>query len=483
MKRLICFGVMIVICALAPSAYGALPSTPASASTTPVPFPATIPADCSQPDSTDALESWLNALPADSSVVLPSNGCFHIQGSLWIHNTSGLTVDANGASFVQVAGPVAVVKPIVFLTQDSQFTLENLTIQGGYNGSNGGVDYEGDYGLLLEADHDVTLNQVTVNNIQGDFINLQAPDSGVTGDDQSLNTNIQVTNSEFHWCGYHGLTIESADGATFAHDSFSDIGVDAMDFEYDTYSTGFIGSQPEYAAEDNIQIVDDTWTSFGFYWFASLQGQLPGVQEQNVTLSGNTIINSTPASLFAVLGPDQAKTAPQYQFTGLVITDNRWTNGTATNDTAGSITTPYASSGANITHANDVTISNNMFPLNDGTPTYFPNTPFLAAMQADSVSGLRVENNNFTGALGVLHPYSADNANVTECGNRYQVDGSSVDHPCAQVSPRTPGPSPVPPGASPGTGTPEAPYAVVLPLLAVAAIGVWFLIHRRRARS
>jgi hypothetical protein len=472
MNRLVLFAAIVVMLAAAPAASGApsLPQASAPTGSTPVLFPATIKADCSQQDNTAALENWLEALPANSYVLFPPDGCFHIEGSLWIHNTSGLTIDANGASFVQaVAAPASVVQPIVYLTQDTQFTLENLTIDGAYDGSNGGVDYEGDYGLLLEADHAVTLNDVHVNYIQGDFINLQAPDSGDTGDDQSLNTDIQVTNSTFEWCGYHGLTIESADGVTFAHDAFSDMGVDAMDFEYDTYSSGFVGAQPSYAAEDNIRIVDDTWTRFQFYWFASIQGQLPGVQEENVTLSGNTIMDSSPASLLMVVGSNQAETAPKYQLTGLTITDNRWMQGPITNDTSGSITTPYASSGANVSYANDVTISNNTFPLFDGTPGYFPDTPFLAVLQADSVSGLRIENNDFTGALGVLHPFSASNSTVVECGNRYRVDGSATDSQCR--------------ASSPSVGLPETSDAVIFPVLALAAAGLAFLIYRRRTRA
>jgi hypothetical protein len=242
-----------------------------------------------------------------------------------------------------------------------------------------------------------------------------------------------------------------------------------MDFEYDTYSSGFVGSQPSYAAEDNIRIVDDTWTRFQFYWLASIQGQLPGVQERNVTLSGNTIMDSSPASLLMVVGSNQAKTAAKYQLTGLTITDNRWMHGPITNDTSGSITTPYASSGANVSYANDVTISNNTFPVFDGTPTYFPDTPFLAVLQADSVSGLRIENNDFTGALGVLHPISAGNSTVVECGNRYRVNGSANDRPCLV--------------SSPSVELPETSNAVIFPVLALAAGGLAFLIHRRRTRA
>ena len=483
MNRLLCVAAMTLavgMAAFSPAAHGAqlgdaALSAVASATTTPVPFPSSIQADCAQADDTSALENWLNGLPAGSSVLFPHNGCFHIQGTLWIHNQSGLSINGNGSTFSQtVSAPASTNQPIVYLTQDSDLSLTNLTVDGDYNGTNGGEYYEGDYGFLLEADQGVTLKSVTANNIQGDFINLQAPDSGDTPGDQSLNSDIVVTDSTFHNCGYHGVTIESADGATFSDDAFSDIALDAMDFEYDDYSTGFSGTTPQYAAEDNIDITDDTWTSVGAYWFASIQGQVPGVQEQNITLSGNTISDSSSALLY-VVGTNQSATTPAYELSGLTITNNKWLDGPVTQDSAGSITTPYASSAATISNANDVTIMGNTFPVNDGTPTYFPNNPFLALLQTDAVIGLKIEGNDVAGALGILHPSSAGNQHVIECGNHYGVNGSRLDGACPSSSP--------PPPASPGVELPETTYVIALPLLVLAALGGLFVVRRRRGRS
>ena len=94
------------------------------------------------------------------------------------------------------------------------------------------------------------------------------------------NTNISITNSSFTNVGYHGLTIESANRLTVNHDVFNGMGPDAMDFEYDIYSTGLNpDGTPSWAAQDNITIEDSSWTNWGADWFASDQGQTPGVQE------------------------------------------------------------------------------------------------------------------------------------------------------------------------------------------------------------
>jgi hypothetical protein len=389
-------------------------------------MPPSIKADCSVADSTAILNSWLNDLPAGSSVQFPTNGCFHIQGSLWLHNTAGLTINGNNSTFLQtVAGPESVVQPIVYLTQDTQLVMKNLTIDGAYNGSNGGVKYEGDYGLRLEADHGVTLNNISFNNIQGDFIDINAPDSGVTGSDTSLNSDIFVTHSTFHDCGYHGITIESADGVAFSHDAFSDIGTDAMDFEYDVYSTTFDAQgNPQEAAQDNIRIIDDTWDDFGGDWFASLQGQLPGVQEQNVMLADNTI--NAPSPLVEIVGTNPYLTPSQYWNIGLTIANNTGRQG-AIPTRGGSITTPFAGSAMSIEAVVNTNIRANTFPMFDGTPDYFPNTPYIAVLQALEMQNLTMTGNNFSGALGILHPTSQANTNLVESGNHFGVNGIQAD--------------------------------------------------------
>ncbi len=294
-----------------------------------------------------------------------------------------------------------------------------MSIEGAYDGTNGGVNYEGNYGLLLEADSGVTLAGLKVDDIQGDFIDLNAPNSGFTGTSHALNTNVSVTNSTFKNAGYHGLTVEAADGVLFSGDTFSNVGVDAMDFEYDIYSTAWKNGKPTQAAEDNVTITKDTWNSFGDDWFASIQPQSPGVDEENVVLSDNTVNSASP--LIQVEGSKLNK--------GLTITGNTGTK-PARSTSGGSITKPYAGSTMTISHVDDVDIENNVFPVYDGTANYYPNHPYLAALAATDLSTLDLQDNNFEGALGVLNPTSSGNTAVTECGNRYGVNGKRSDGAC-----------------------------------------------------
>jgi hypothetical protein len=99
-----------------------------------------------------------------------------------------------------------------------------------------------------------------------------------------------------------------------------------MDFEYDIYSTSLDpDGTSSWAAQDNITIENGTWTNWGADWFASDQGQTPGVQEQNVTLTGNTLNSEGP--LFEIVGTPPSITTAPYTNNYLIITDNAFASG------------------------------------------------------------------------------------------------------------------------------------------------------------
>jgi hypothetical protein len=413
--------------------------------------PASIPDDCSS-DAAPALLSWLSSLPPGTAskpvvVKLPALACYAVNESLHIQNSTNLTIDGDGSTIVQpVAATDNGLHPILFLTQDTGLTIKNLNINGAYDGTNGGVGREGSYGIQMEADHGVTLTGLTVSNIQGDFMTFQPP-YGLDGD-QSLNTDIAITGSTFTNAGYHGLTVESANGLTVSGDTFTGMGPDAMDFEYDIYSTSIVNGQAQWAAEDNITIgPNNTWSNFSSDWLASLQGQVPGVQEQHVTLTGNTINNSAP--LIQILGTNPADTTAPYVNSHLTITNNTATQ-PALPTHGGSIATQWPGSAMEVQYVAAVNVSNNVFPMFDGTCTlglvYFCDTPYIAAIRVWGSNGLTIMDNVFNGALGVLYPpdptspvsvqaagASGDNAAVTQCGNSYGVNAAQLDATCAST--------------------------------------------------
>jgi hypothetical protein len=417
--------------------------------------PSSIADNCSVDNSTD-LSNWLDNLPPNATANFPTGACYLIQGELQINGTKNLTINANGASLKRTdltAIDSQGTLPVVQLIDNANLTISGLGIDGGYDGTHGGPGHEGHSGLMLQCNDGVTMQGLNVNNIQGDFIILQAPiNKGCQPVAGSLNTNISVTKSTFNNAGYHGITLESANGVTFNHDSFSNVAVDAIDAEYDLYSTRFVNGQPRGAAQDNISITDNTWTNCHYIWYASIQGQQPGVQQQNIVLTGNTFETGSP--MIEIHGSARAGVPQEYWNDGFIFANNTIANGSSAKAVSGgSITTPFADSTMEIKNVADVTISNNTIPVADGHPGYFNNHPYLAALKATSVMGLTLTKNNFSGALGVLHPNSSGNTSVTECGNTYQVAAASVDASCTPVNKK---PSPPPPATTTPTTTPTS---------------------------
>jgi mannan endo-1,4-beta-mannosidase len=419
--------------------------------------PATIAADCSA-DVGQALGDWLSSLPASSTVTLPSGACYSIDSSLIIHNTSGLTINGNGSLLSQTVpgGQSMPVQGILYLRQNVNLTLNGMNVAGAFNGTNGGVSYEGNYGLFMEANHTVTVTGMNMSNIQGDFIILDPPQNNDTPGDYSLNTAVNIQSSTFTYAGYHGLTVESVNGLTVNNSTFTNMGVDAMDFEYDVYSTAFDASgQPTQAAEDNVTISNTTWANFSYDWFASIQGQSPGVQEDNIVLYHNTIDAHSP--LVEVVGTNPATTPTEYQNSGLTIVGNKGLQ-TALPTLGGSIADPPGNVAAmTIQGVVNVNISNNSLPLYDGEPGYFENTPYISVLQTFENPNLIIGSNSFAGAYNLLQLGSGANT-VAECGNIYGVNGLQGDGACPTTTP----PATTPPATTPPATTPPA-TAVLVP--------------------
>ena len=101
------------------------------------------------------------------------------------------------------------------------------------------------------------------------------------------------------------------------------MGVDAIDMEYDVYSTGFDAQgNPLQAAQDNISITNDTWTNFRDDLVRINPGPVPGVQQDNVLLSNNTLDARSPLIEDHRHQPGYL-TPTQYQNRGLIVTLNK----------------------------------------------------------------------------------------------------------------------------------------------------------------
>jgi hypothetical protein len=401
--------------------------------------PVSIPDDCSS-DAAPALLSWLSSLPQGTAskpvvVKFPAQACYVVNESLYLRGMTNITVNGNGSIFKRSnAAPSGVNEPMLMMTQDSNITISGLTLQGGYDGAHyGGVAYEGDYGILMEADHGISFDHLNVRDIQGDFMALMPPNDAnpPTGD---LNTAIMVTNSTFVQAGYHGLSVESVNGLTVAYNHFRSMGVDAMDFEYDNYSTDFYTpGVADWAAQDNVTIAGNTWKDWGNDWFASIQGQTPGVQFQHLTLYGNVLESNGP--IFEVVGTNPALTTPLYSNDYWTIEYNTFVPGYYGYPYRGGLS--VAGQLYDISH---LTMDHNTFPLCGGLfetpePEALCSAPNEYMLDLDVITDSTIEHNDFSGALGVVlpQPYNTYNTGLTECGNDYGVNAAQLDATCASA--------------------------------------------------
>ncbi|MGH9066019.1 MAG: right-handed parallel beta-helix repeat-containing protein [Acidimicrobiales bacterium] len=394
------------------------PSSGAAAS-----VPASIPTDCSV-DVTGALNDFFASLAPGATASFPQGACYLTQGILRVDDTSGVTIEGNGATFERTQAPYGGWLPHLSLVQDRELTITGIQIKGTYPPGSGSAGEEGHYGLVLRQDHGVTLTDLSVTDVSGDFITLfPAPTSS---SDQSLNTNVSVTNSTFDGAGYHGVTIESADGATFSGDTFSNVALDSVDLEYDDYPTVFVNGSPTVAAEDNITFDHDIWSHDRGVWMVSLQGQQ--VQENDWTITDNTL--SDTGFSVAITGNAAVPN------TGLTITGNTADGAGAVY--GGSIAQPGSGVSVILTHVRGVTVAHNNVTFGDGNPTYYPNHPWIAAVEVLGSNQVTIRDNAFTGAWSPLQvdlhnfqPFTGTaSSGVTECGNTYGVGGEQVDGTC-----------------------------------------------------
>ena len=127
-------------------------------------------------DSTATLQTWINSQPATSTLTMPKDACWNVDGTITIESKTGLTINANGSTFIQENAPTTAA-PILQLWIDTNLTIKNLTIHGALSptGSNNGISNEGDYGVQIDADTNFVLSGVSMDDIQGDFIDLSPP--------------------------------------------------------------------------------------------------------------------------------------------------------------------------------------------------------------------------------------------------------------------------------------------------------------------
>jgi hypothetical protein len=298
-------------------------------------------------DTTAAWNAYLAGLPANSTITLPFQACYNVSG--FVSSTSGLmvgllmkdkknlTIHGNGATFQALSPPQ--LNPIMEVYANNNVKIDHLTINGPGCAQGCGGGTELDYGLYMESNNGFVMTNSTVENVRGDWVITQGG-FDTSGDPNAFAENTAVTFNQdtFLHAGYHGFTNEATgcltaapcNGLTIENSTMTDMNVDAMDWEVDVSSSSVCAGVPCGLVQNNVNIVNNTWSAYGDVWFASLQGQTPGVAEQNQRFIGNKLINTDSAGFFDVNGTSATVAGADARFL-----DSNWTiqNNTVVNAT------------------------------------------------------------------------------------------------------------------------------------------------------
>jgi hypothetical protein len=447
--------------------------------------PTSIAADCSS-DATDALNSWFASLPDDTTVDLPSNGCYLVSNSpsslFAIENTKGLTINGNGTTLQQSVYDnqgTAVPGQILTLGSNSSLAITNLTVKG--PSSSGGPADENDAGILMWQNNGVDLNGVTITTVEGDGLDVYP-----LGNQPGVNWNVTVENSTIEDIGYHGITPEAADGFSFENSTLSSGDIDAeVDFSCES---SWPNDDCGTLTQPNIGVVNMTIKDDSFPNGMALEDGMSCLPVGNWTIEGNDLgTGGLDLQFDTTYSLTLSALTTCGQYSGLTIEDNTSTATTLT---------PCCGSGSPyilVQGWTNVTIADNhlVFGANQGMTG-------AAVVDLWADSNVSVTNNDFANYYTLTTsdapsgwPATTD---VTLCGNTtgpltIPILGSICAlSPVGNVAPGDskgglPGDKrSLALGSQPPVETPEAPAVILLPAAAILILGGGMLVIRRQRR-
>lgn len=255
-------------------------------------------ADCSA-DAAPALQHWLRALPAGTTVVPPSGACYRLDEGITLRDPDGLTVD--GGRYQDDEGPGAVIgrkgTAAFTVVGGTGVTFEGMAIvgtdPGGYKPK---LAFAG--GIQLEGTSDAVIRSDSITGTYGDGITLDPLRGGAdhnSGRIVAPTTSVAIRDVTVQGAGRQGITFASVQGATVSDVVVDDVGLDTFDLEAD---------QGDEGARDVD--IDGCQASGGALFFANA-GVGDGRSTGAITVTGCTMLR--PEGGDAVLVQDHGNGA------------------------------------------------------------------------------------------------------------------------------------------------------------------------------
>lgn len=322
--------------------------------------PASIAHDCSV-DVASALQSWIDAVPDNSTLLFRSNGCYRADEPLRVIDRHRLLIDGNGATLKAVTRGGRNRSQLV-LNGGSDLTVRNLVARGA-NPAAGATkaaynpDLEAQHGFLVGGATDVLLDHVQAYDLYGDFVYIGRGRHGQRSD------TVTVANSRFERSGRQGISVTDGVNIRIESNVIADVARSMFDLEANTVD----------AEIRDIRIVGNVTGAAVNFWLAN-KGFPASIG--NVQIVGNRMVAGTGGLIF-VYTIKRAYRGP------FLIEGNRFIADDVIND--------EDSSGAFVfAHCADVTIRDN--------DVSFPKGKAMPAVELRDSRNVEVTGNRFADA-------------------------------------------------------------------------------------
>jgi Big-like domain-containing protein/parallel beta helix pectate lyase-like protein len=437
--------------------------------------PSTIADNCST-DVTSQLQAWLESLPngeiaaAYGTSITPSpivvqfarDGCYLVNGSLWLQGWQNVTFEGNGSELKQTniysvsydwgttapyQLPLSCYNTGLFGSTHEQPTYTDGTaimwwVDGGCNLSWRDFNIQGSYGsgtdssgspeqdslIQLNGVENASIEDNTIDNSWGDFVTLfqiydnQPADNPGYGDSYTWpDVNVTIENNSMSNAERQGITPIYVQNVLIQGNTIAFGGATAFDLEADA------GGGCTCDVDINHNTINDTG-------YAYLIAAFTGTTVNNFAFTNNT-----------VNGPFKVDMQSTYSNYGVPNSAN-WT--IANNTASAPSGYPFPTFDIESPGVSNVLVEGNTEPANNVSD------PFVGLSYTGG--NIEVADNTLTGTpsvpqqiVGLNWDSGSTGATASECGN--SVNGSVVDGTCGSITPPTLPTAPTPVADYPGT--------------------------------
>ena len=241
-------------------------------------------------DVTSALQAFFNNLPDGATACLVRGANYLVNGTVNVV-AHGLAIEGNFARlFATVRRGYHGQQAMVEVREwSSNVAIRHLTLEGhnpyAHTDDAHQYDWEWGHGLAIVGVHGMTVEYLTVRNMNGDGIYISG---GWSGSSFRISRNVAIRNTGIDGTGRMGIAIvEGVDGVLIENSSITDTGIYGFDIEPDNDVVAGVSTDILNVTVRNVTFsgydLDPYWTP----WMVAISGN---ADARNITIDGNRAI-------------------------------------------------------------------------------------------------------------------------------------------------------------------------------------------------